>query len=201
MAIEGKYVWAGFDAEQRVEHFRFEGSDRVQIHRREQGSVWLFDLRFNEADWKLAYLEILKTADGRETTARYRWDDGAWVGEIAASGERREVCIPMASELEIVIPIPAFEGQFLRRVALPVLSQRRVETVAIDLGDLSAAQSHCIIERLADGTRDVNGAKARAAAYRWTDEFGAQEFVWINQANVALGRADRFEGALRYWLS
>ncbi len=142
---------------------------------------------FDEA-WRVVSLTIRDASAGKGE-AHYHWDGDCWVGQVSIAGARREVSFPMASGLNIFLALTSFEGPFIRRIGLPPMSQRRVETLEIGLDDLEPFQSHCILERLADETSPPGEAAPAAACYRWTDCLGHQDFVWIREDHVSLGRS------------
>lgn len=184
-ATRGRYlVWedgapSGGEA---FELFREEGGARAKAERRTADGKLLYsaEARFDGA-WRLVSLQL--SAGGK--TGSYGWDGDAWVGRVRG---RAEQALPMVGELDALCPGALFDLIFIARVALPPLSQRRVELLRVSPETLETEEGHVIVERLPDAELEWDGSARVVQHYRATDEHGRQDLLWVGDGGVCLKR-------------
>lgn len=193
-----RYLWTADGRPAGDESFELAQGERGAAARVERA-------RFSAAArldpaWRLESLEASARGGGRERSARYRWDEDAWVGRLSGTPPA-EVALPMTSELEATCETAFFDFVFLKRAALAPLSQRRIELLRVRLDTLETEQGHQIVERLADARLEGDGAAPTAQVFRVTDELGRQDLIWTREDGVCLRRAAADGSQERYRLA
>lgn len=175
--------------------FREQGGARAKTERRTAQGRLLHsaEARF-DGSWKLLSLGI--SADGR--SGSYRWDGDAWLGRVRGQGEQ---ALPMVGELDAGCSGALFDMVFIARVALPPLSQRRVELLRVSPETLETEQAYVIVERLPDAELGWDGAVRTVQHYRATDEAGCRDLIWVGDGGLCLKRTSADGARPRYALA